>query len=364
MDTPMRMALQLAGSVNEKHPREAGQRCLHIQAVLSSLQQQQQLDPEANVSPAYSGLFKSLSDMLKSQHAAHRAHSLRLLALWLQNCPADMFLDKCTEVATNLYNQSRHVHVHAAEALFACFYSLVGRLRPCLSSPATKTAVAQALSKAAAAAQHLMQTNQPTLRRNSFLIVIQIAQCMPQALKSQTNTISSACLAALAPGGGTALPLRTRLLAAHALACMAACTATGEGWALHVRELLSLAHSALASLPMPGKDAALGQAATDVLAGAVSPQWAKLEMPTATAPLLERVELVTLLIHSLACALAESAPLMVPLPMAALVLLASRLLSLRPSAPAPAGLAAVEGCQWSCVTVGLVNTGASAASTS
>jgi hypothetical protein len=140
--------------------------------------------------------------------------------------------------------------------------------------------------------------------------------------------------------------LALQLAGANAAACLAACAGSPANWSACMHGLLHQAHACLAALPMPHRDPELHQAARDVLGGSAGPPWNALALPTPSTPLSESMRVVVALLHAVTVMLSNHAPMPVPLPMSALVLLATRLLSLRPAAAILPGLSLDQVCQW------------------
>jgi hypothetical protein len=357
-----RSALQLACAGPAESQDAAALLCARVRAVIATLELHQELDHGLHTAPLFSKSLNELSKLIRRNNAWARVPALATLALLLEHCPKDLFLQGTSDLAPELYSIVKQDDEDSTRSACACFTSMIDRLLPCLASPSTKTTTAHVLSKVVAAAMHLVNDKQQSeLRTQGFVLIVKIARCMPQVLKSQTIVVSGACIKVITAQTKPALPMATRLSAAHALACMSMCTASSDGWSVHMHGLLCAAHCALEGLPMPRKDRELQQAALDVLTQSAAVPWNAFSTASKDASLPERVHVVTLLLHCVACTLTERTPMAAPMPMSALVLLASRLLSLRPTAPVATGYNLVEACQWSVFCAPLLGAGASTA---
>ena len=354
-----RAALQFADCKHVKSSKEAWTCCTRIRAVVGALQQS---SPGAeNNTALFSECVKQLTQLLKSSISGTSEPALRALNECLQHCPQDVFLQAAADLSPELYSVIRRGDAPSTQAACVCYRVLSERMLQCLAVPAARTIAAQALAKTVAAVVHLLGEQQSAASQSQgFQLVVTLARCMPQVLRSQTVAVSSACMHAVSPPANTssALPMETRMNAAHALACVGSCTSTSDEWAAHMHGLLRAAHLALALLPMPPRDSELQQAALDVLGGGVAQPWASFASPAADSGLEHIVPTTTLLLHCVACMLSEQAPMVAPLPMSALVLLASRLLSLRTASAMPPGSDPVQACQWAACTSALLNAGA------
>lgn len=354
-----RAALELATCRSVKSFEDVCEACARLRAAVAVLQRQ-----PASASQASATLFKQCLDkctqLLKGSVAGSAATVLHALAECLQHCPQDVLLQAAVDLAPELLAMVKRGDVMSTAAACICYKVFTERLLQCLAVPATRSVAAQCLAKAVAAAVYLIGEQQSADKQcQGFALKTAVAGCMPQALRSQTAAVSSACLRAVSPpaNAATALPLQRRIDAAHALACVGACTATSEGWAMHMHGLLRAVHLALALLPMPPRDSDLHQAAQDVLGGSVGQTWAAFVPPAADAGLDRIFTTVTLLLHCVACMLSERMQVAAPLPMAALVLLVSRLLSLRTARAMQPLSDPVQACQWSACTGPLINAG-------
>jgi hypothetical protein len=321
--------------------------------------QQPGLQANSDSEVLHAQCIEVLTRMVQSHQAWSTAPAFQALAFAMQHAPQGVFLQGCEELSPEIYSAARRDDEATTRAACACCRSFTDRLLQYLASSSTRTAAAQSLAKVVAAAMHLIKREGSTAsQEEGYQLIVELARCMPQVLKSQTIAVGSACIAAISqPKVATRLPMAVRLRAAHALACLALPSISSEGWALHVHGLLQVAHGALAALPMPLKDSELAQAARDVLGPATSAPWHAMTMPTADTSFAETMQMVTLLLHCLGCILAERAPALAPLPMSALVLLASRLLSLRVATSAAAGTSPLQACQWSVCSGALLAAG-------
>lgn len=299
-----------------------------------------------------------------------QAQLLAVLSHAVQQCPfGKQLTDGISAMTPDLLAVVKHGPPACVEAACACFCAIAARMSQHLASAAAKSAAAQALAAATTAAVHLVQSGQsPAHRHHGLLLVCSIADTHPQLLKSQAATICTACCNEIAPNladgaehahhaAQAALPMETRLHAAHALARMACASGTPEGWGAHMQGLLIATHHALAALPMPATDGDVLRAAQDVLGTPEAAVWAQFSAPGQHSSLSERVEVVTLLLHSLAVMLTSKSATLAPLPMSALVLLVSRLLSLREQ-PGVAEQGDLEACQWHACAPALLTAGA------
>ena len=350
--------LQLAAGNSAKSAHEAQLLGCQVRAAAGALQQAGS-GCSADACAAHLRLLEMLTKQLSTQQVAKLHPILQALQDVLKHSPRDALLQVSTSIATELGNVIRLGNAAAIAASCACCHLLVVRLQQHVADSSHRATAAQALSKVVAATVPLLSQNAPASSTSEgFQLVIAMARCMPQVLKSQTQAIRGACIAAMSSEGNAAMPLAERLHAAHALACIAACAGNSQGWAEQMHGALHAAHAALAVLPMPQRDADLQRASQDVLGGAVSAPWHTLPALSPTSRLHHRVERFTLLLHCVSSMLSERAPMPAPLPMSALVLLASRLLALRASGKAALGGDPVEACQWAACCQPLLAAGA------
>lgn len=346
------LALCQSGGTASKSAEQAEQ--LQAAAVALALGQDQHRD--ADGSDLFQACIKAAVGCLSSQDVDVQRAALAALETALQHCRRDVFLERAAEVTQRVQALARSPAAPLG-AVCKCLHAILARTAPLLTS-AVKPQAATVAAKIAAAAMQLLQPRSGS--QHAFELLASIAGCMPQVLRSHTVTATNACLSAVVLAAGD-ISLEGRLSAARAVARLAVCSGSADGWGVSMHGLLYIAHTALAALPMPHKDEQLLQAAMDVLGGAPAAPWSTVRQPAASWPLCDAMLASTALLHAVSCALSERTPMAAPLPASALVLLASRLISVRPAAAAFSMASEADplrACQWQACAAPLLNAGA------
>ena len=342
--------------------------CSRIHAVISAASHQREGGHEAASSATVPKCLTAAHKQLSGAAPAAQAQLMGVLTRAVQDCAFSQQLTQAISgITPDLLDVVKRGEPSAVAAACACYDAIAARAAQHLATPATRSWAAQALASAVTAALHLLPGDTSPLQHHGFELVCGLADAMPQLLKSHAATICAACFATIVPAGSapqqgqrpaqSTAPMATRLLAAHALARLACASGTPEGWAAHTQGLLIAMHQALAALPMPDKDNDVLHAAQDVLGAPAAPAWAAFSATAPQASLADRVEVATLLLHCLSVTLTSKSAALAPLPMSALVLLVSRLLSLREK-PAVANESVVAQCQWPACASALLASGA------
>ena len=345
------LALCQSGSNASKSLEQAAQ--LQAAAVALSLGQDQHRSADA--SQLFQTCIKAATGCLSSSDPQAQLGAMAALVTALQHCRGDVFLERAADVAQRLQAVVRAPHAPLQPAC-RCFRVILQRVAPLLTS-AVKPQAAVVAAKVAAAAMQLLQSAGGA--KHAFELIVAIAGCMPQVLRTHTMTATHACLDAVVLPAGD-INLDARLSAAQAVARLAACSGSSEACGISIHGLVYFTHATLAALPMPHKDEQLLQAALDVLGAAPATPWSTVRQPAASWPLCDAMCASTALLHAVSCALSERVPMAAPLPASALVLLSSRLLSVRP-AVAAASMASetdpLRACQWQACAAPLLNAG-------
>jgi hypothetical protein len=342
----VKAVLQRSGFVDKATDDRTSDRCAQLNVAVATLVMHQHFHGAAECSQLFSECLKAALSLLAKVHPKWQARSLGTVDTLVKHCPKSVFLQHVPDVIQQLQPFTKSENGTLICAACSCLDSALSRAAPLVAAASSKSAAAKIVSKIAAHATQLLDSSTSVPGRTwACVLLAGIARCMPQALKSQVLSVSSACLQ-LITKAAPATCLELQLAAANAAACLAACTGSPADWSGYVHSLLHQAHSSLASLPMPHRDPQLLHAARDVLGGSPGPPWSGLVLPTSEQPLSESMQVTTALLHAVMVVLCSTAPMPAPLPVSALVLLSTRLLSIRPAAALSSDADPERACQW------------------